>query len=361
MTILTEQERTEQARAIRALLRQPMLSRDHPAFGLVGEHQADLRRWFRTTTGWELVVETRRGLARLHKAPGEAALTRPLRSHRTDRPPFDRRRYELFCVTAAALGHFARRQVSLQDLSSRIISLTENDEELTTYVPGDGDERAALIDVLSRLCALEVIELLDEQGNYERQQDSNALYAIDEARLGALLPDEAPGVGRRQALMIRLLDDPVLYHGDLVELDQDCLKEHGRWFRKRCAEAGLLLERRAEGWCITDPSAETTDLRFPQLTAHVHQAALLMISRLAEAAGHDWLSASRIRSELDSVLAEHPGWAKKYRREDRSADLTAEVIQVLQAFDLVRVDELGLEFRPAAGRFSNVAIRRENP
>ncbi|MGW4528586.1 DUF2398 family protein [Amycolatopsis sp. NPDC004378] len=364
--VSAEHDKAERARAIRALLRSPLLGREHPAFEVVDAHQDHLRRWFRTAAGWDLFVDTRRGLARLRKAPADAALPRPLLSERAEPRPFDQRRYELFCVTAAALGHFPRRQVSLQDVSRRIMTLTE-DDELTSYRPEDPKERSALVDVVARLRVLGVVEVLDAQGNYERQQDSNALYAIDTDRLAVLLPGEPalPETAEetiRHALMRQLLDDPVLYLDDLGTAEQDCLRDSGRWFRQRLAEAGLLLERRAHGWCALDPAGDATDFKFPQVTAHVHQAALLVISRLALGSGptSSWLSTHRLRHEIEQLLGDYPAWARKYRTDDGADRLAADVASLLCELDLARADGLGLELRPAAGRFRNVGIRSED-
>jgi hypothetical protein len=361
--VTTESDKLEQANAIRALLRSPLLGREHPAFETVGIHQQDLRRWFRSTTGWDLLVDTRRGLARLWKVPAPRALPRPLLSDRAEPRPFDRRRYELFCVAAAALAHFPRRQVSLQDLSGRIVTLTE-DDDLGVYDPERREDRAALIDVLTRLCLFGVIVVLDAQGNYERQRDSNALYSIDEGRLAALLPGEPattkPDEALRHSLARKLFDDPVLYHEDLDDSEQECLRQSARWFRQRFADAGLLLEQRFHGWCAIDVTGETSDSRFPQLTAHVHQAALLIISRLEPSDGMTWVSEHRLRTELDQVLAEYPTWAKRYRKDRGIEQLVADVVTVLRSLDLVRADAVGLELRPAAGRFRNVALPSES-
>lgn len=95
---LASAEREEEvARAIRLLLTRPLLTEaaDPTGFDLVRRRRDPLARWFDYTCGWNLVVEPRRGYARLTKVRGNPDGSRPARRARSGRAPFDRRRYVL--------------------------------------------------------------------------------------------------------------------------------------------------------------------------------------------------------------------------------------------------------------------------
>ncbi|APU15310.1 TIGR02678 family protein [Actinoalloteichus fjordicus] len=359
--VSAEHDAAERARTIRALLHTPVLSRATDVFRLVCDHDVWLRRWFHETCGWRLVVEGRRGFARLHKVPDVDSPARPpLRTLRTDAKPFDRRRYALFCVTAAALSQFSRRQVSLQDLSGRIVDITGTEDDLTQYNASDKRERLALVDVLAMLAELGMITTVERRDDYEHNEHANALYTIDDRRLAQLVlpPDLDAEESVRHGVMRRLLDDPVL-HVDEVDTEQlDVLNNSTGWIRRRLLDAGLLLERRASGWCAIDPTTESTDMRFPQTNAITDQAALLTVSRLGEQsdAVGTWLPRMRLRQVLTDVMTEFPHWAKGHRGEGGLDRLTDEVLDLLKAFDLIRLDELGFQLTPVAGRFRDVVV-----
>jgi uncharacterized protein (TIGR02678 family) len=148
-------------------------------------------------------------------------------------------------------------------------------------------------------------------------------------------------------------------HVDEVDGERiEFLNNSSGWIRRRLLDAGLLLERRASGWCVVDPTAESTDVRFPQTNTITHQAALLMVSGLGKQSEDlgDWVPRARLRQVLTDVMTEFPHWAKGYRGDGGLDRLTDEVLDVLKAFDLIRLDELGFEFTPVAGRFRDVVV-----
>ncbi len=111
-------EREQVARAIRLLLARPLLTEatDPAGFELVRRRREPLAQWFDYTCGWSLVVEPRRGYARLTKVRADPDGSRPAHRARSGRAPFDRRRYVLLCVTAAEL-------LSLQTGAGRVTGL----------------------------------------------------------------------------------------------------------------------------------------------------------------------------------------------------------------------------------------------
>jgi hypothetical protein len=359
--VSAEHDAAEQARAIRALLRSPVLDRAADAFDIVVRHADWLRPWFHRTCDWRLVIDRRRGFARLHKAPDADSPARPpLRPLRSEAKPFDRRRYTLFCVTAAALGQFPRGQVSLQDLSGRIVDITGSEDGIAQYTASDKAERLALVDVLNLLSTFGVITTIERRNDYETDEHANALYTIDDRRLAQLFlrRDLDAEETVQHSVMRRLLDDPVL-HADEVDGEQrEFLNSSAGWIQRRLGDAGFLLERRAGGWCAVDPSAESTDVRFPQVNTITHQAALIVVNKLGSQPDDvsGWIPRTRLTRVLTDVMAEHPRWAKGYRVEGGLDKLADEVLEVLRAFSLIWLDELGFEFRPAAGRFRDVVV-----
>ena len=359
--VSAELDTAERARAIRALLRSPVLDQMNDAFGVVVRHESWLRTWFHGTCDWSLVVDHRRGFARLHKIPGPGSLARPpLRALRASKKPFDHRRYTLFCVTVIALGRFPRGQVSLQDLSGRIADITSNEEGLGEYTASDKSERVALGDVLDFLSSFGILTTVDQRDDYEHNESANALYTIDDRRLAQLFLQRDLGTERseRHSVMRRLLDDPAVHRDELDGEQREFLNSSAGWVRRRLADAGLLLEHRAGGWCAVDPTTESTDMRFPQPNTIAHQAALLAISDLGRSPEHtsNWIPRTQLRQTLADLMDEHVHWAKGYRDEGGLDKLTDEVLGVLNSFGLTRADALGCEFRPVAGRFRHVVV-----
>lgn len=359
-----EHKKAEFARAVRKLLARPMIDRSDHDFQVVLEHQRELGTWFRKACDWPLLVDGNRGFARLHKVLDLNALHRPLlRTQRTKVRPFDRQRYALLCVTLVALGYFPRRQVSLQDLSSRIIDLTDADDVVLTYAPDNKEHRVALVDVLYQLERFGLVATLDRgHGDYESNADANALYTINDHLLTHFVVESdafaEAGDTPLHGAMRRLLDDPVLYDDELTPEERAFLAQGTQVVRRLLGRAGLLLERRSDGWCVVDPTEESTDLRFPQLNNITHQTSLLLISRLGAGAwkSSGWIPTGRLRHEIGRIMGEHAHWARTYQDADGAERLLGKVLDLLSGLDLIRRDEHGIEFRPAAGRFRNIAI-----
>jgi hypothetical protein len=109
-TALDEARRREQQRAVRALLRRPLLLEGADEFRLVRRYATELREWFDANTGWRLHVDTE--VARLVKRP--ATLDDPSHPAREPRShvAFGRRRYVLTCLALAVLER-ADAQITL--------------------------------------------------------------------------------------------------------------------------------------------------------------------------------------------------------------------------------------------------------
>src|SRR5260370_30475206 len=98
-------EREEVARGTRILLPSPLISNRTGAewFDLVRRRREPIRRWFDYYCGWTLSIEPRLGYARLIKVRAANDPSTPARPLSAGRAPFDRRRYALLSLLAAAL------------------------------------------------------------------------------------------------------------------------------------------------------------------------------------------------------------------------------------------------------------------
>ena len=199
-----------------------------------------------------------------------------------------------------------------------------------------------------------------------------AAQLAHEPRYGAAV-DDAPDADeqqrnrwRRHSLARRLLDDPVVHLDELTDGQRDYLtSQAGRqWLRTRVAEAGFVLEERAEGWAAIDPEALATDRVFPGPGDNVKQAALLLLDRLVDhdEAGDRRLTA-RTRAELEQhllgLLDRHKGWAKQARDGDGPARLTADAVALLAELGLVITDADTVRPRPMIARYTTKPPRTD--
>jgi uncharacterized protein (TIGR02678 family) len=420
-SVLADEAATQRSRAIRALLALPLLDRiAGDDFTAVVVHADWLQRWFDDKCGWVLVVDGRHGYARLRKIPVAGDPRRGLLTNRASRRPFTRRRYALLCVVAAVLSDTSRPQISLRDLVGRVSAATANRPKLEPFAPARRDERVALVDAMDVLLGLGVLRLLESRGDFSSEESANALYDIDDRRLGEFIAaPQSPAVasslaelmhedryglrrsesGRplsgeqplsvqlpetwgipalqrslalaasgtatgteeqvrrrvRHRIMRRLLDDPVLYLADLDEAERGYLQVTVASITTWVREAGMVLERRKEGWAAIDPDNIATDIRFPEGNDVVKHAALLLLAKLAP---EDPPAGPAVRQPLRSaelILAERlrtrPSWARAYQDGGGAGRLTNAALEMLAGLGLIRFDPTGLELLPAAGRY----------
>jgi uncharacterized protein (TIGR02678 family) len=340
------------ALAVRLLLRHPMLTSERAAGAnlpwpeLVANADR-LIQWFDDVTGWKLIVDVRRGFARLVKTGSFGDHRRPAESSRGSRRPFTRRRYALLCLLMATL-EAADRQTTLRDMAGAVAAATAALDDVDTFDPTRRDERAALIEAVLFLVDRGVLEEKDARDDYVDQPGTaNALYHVDSRRLAALLitpraiaaascaaevfhddryapwdsviaeeataavpvwlqrsevlppapirgDDEAARpttdtqrrLRIRHRLMRRLLDDPVLYYVDMTSSEREFLTSITAWAVRRLSDVGFEVERRAEGWLLVDPDSVATDVTFPagETGGNVKQTALLLVDALVSKA-----------------------------------------------------------------------------
>ncbi|MBP5912256.1 TIGR02678 family protein [Streptomyces scabiei] len=402
---LAATEREEVSRAVRILLARPLLTEtsDPAGFALVRRRREPVARWFDHTCGWTLLVEPRRGYARLVKVRADPDGSRPARAARAGRAPFDRRRYVLLCVTAAELLTAPMTTVGM--LADRVVRATAADPALPAFDPARRAERTAFVDVLGLLESYGVLHAVDGSTEaYAASPHATVLYRVDTtlltrlpaapvgaarpavppdempARFGDLLtglvrerrhdgtdtgdgtaddehagtaaPDARHGRRLRHSVLRRLFDDPVLYRSDLTgeELAYVTSQAGRQTLRRSAEQAGFLLEDRAEGFLLVDPDALATDVRFPDDTSTARVAALLLLEPLcAEPAG---LLPEQLAEAGTDLLRRFPRWARTYRpEEDGGARLSDDAVDVLCDMGLAHRAAGRTLARPAAHRY----------
>ncbi|GAA2942110.1 MULTISPECIES: TIGR02678 family protein [Streptomyces] len=401
---LASAEREEVARAIRLLLARPLLTEaaDPTGFALVRSRRDPLARWFDYTCGWNLVVEPRRGYARLTKVRVNPDGSRPARRARSGRAPFDRRRYVLLCVTAAELLSMPMTTIGM--LADRVVQAMAADRALAGFDPVRRPERMAFVDVVKLLESYDVLRAVDgTTETYVDSAEAKVLYRVDNTLLMrlpaapvgasrlAVPPKEVParfedllaGLARerryggapadrtaddthaetaattdaqrnlrlRHSVLRRLFDDPVLYRADLAddELAYATSLTGRQILRRSVEQAGFLLEERAEGFLLVDPDAIATDVRFPDDTSTARVAALLLLSPLcATPAG---LLPEQLAEAGAELLRRFPGWAKAYQSEEGPARLADDAVRILLDVGLAGRARGRIVARPAAYRY----------
>ncbi|QFG26270.1 TIGR02678 family protein [Actinomadura sp. WMMB 499] len=383
---LDVQRDEERRRAVRALLRGPLLTPRDAAYAIVRRHAGYLTQWFAREAGWSLHVDA--GAARLRKVPGDlgdgSRAARVRDGGARAREPFSRRRYVLACLALAALER-AEAQVTLGWLVDRVVAFAADEEIVRagiTFTMQDRDERGDLVAVAQLLLSLGALVKVagDEQAFVNRTGD--ALYDVDrrvlavllatrrgpslvgdgghDARLTAitedLVPDTEDGRNRvmRHTLTRRLLDDPLVYYADLTAEQRAYLDVQRGPLLKRLTEAtGLLAEVRAEGIALLDPTREATDFGMPEEGTEGH-ATLLLAEHLSACLrdGKATVTVEAAERRMRGLIAEHRAhWRKNVRDPGAEQALTAHALDRLAALGLVRLSGAEIAPLPALARF----------
>ncbi len=378
----------EEADAIRVLLAHPLLdgTSHRDEFRLVVGCRARLQEWFEETCGWRLVVDVPGGFARLFKRTDRPDETRPPHRTRGAQAPFDRRRYELLCLLCAELSSHPLTTIGL--LAEGVASATTG-SGAWRFDSTKQRERAAFVDGLKLLAAWGVVTLSSGDADaFVDSEHANALVAASTSRLHHLLaadtppsalptshttaaiaaltreprygdaPWGAPEVDpeqrlrwTRHSLARGLLDDPAVYFDALSDDQRGYLANPAgrRWLRERAAEAGLVLEERAEGLVAIDEDQIACDELFPAPGSNVKQTALLLIDRFVsrDESGRRRLverSMVELAAAVRDLLSAHPAWARQYRDEGGPARLAGEAVDLLARLRLA--ERAGDRVRP---------------
>src|ERR1700728_4185681 len=164
--VLDPQLSEQRRRALRSLLRQPLLTTRGPdrlRFSEVRKHAGWLIEWFAREAGWSVQID--HSVARLRKVlPWHQDGTRGAQAGKVT---FGRRRYVLTCLALAVLER-AESQVTLGWLVGRVLVLAREDELASagiTFTLQTREERADLVAVARLLLDIGVLARVagDEQ------------------------------------------------------------------------------------------------------------------------------------------------------------------------------------------------------
>ena len=141
-------EREWYAASIRALLADPLVlrSRDEETFRAIAAERTPLAAWFEDNLGWQLCVDVRAGIARLHKRTAGPDARRGLRRSRSSKRPFDAFRYQLLTLACAQL--LRRPHTTLGDLADAVTRIAAGDADLHAFDVARFSDRIAFVDAL---------------------------------------------------------------------------------------------------------------------------------------------------------------------------------------------------------------------
>jgi uncharacterized protein (TIGR02678 family) len=216
---------------------------------------------------------------------------------------FDRRRLAYLCLMLAA---FQRSRIEI-DLAGLVGALapTANAIEGLGFDPTITEHKHAVVDALDWLTTRGALRLSDGSADaWARDTDrGNALYDIDHDICAALFrptrslqhvagvadlleaDQGANRAARRDAAARRarrlLVEHPVVYYA-AVDPETAAALRSSELTDNLARLTGLVVERRAEGVMLVDPSERFTDRHFPQRPGSVNRAAGLLLAKIAD-------------------------------------------------------------------------------
>lgn len=218
--------------------------------------------------------------------------------------PFDRRRLAYLCLVLAVFQR-SRIEISLADLV-RAFAPTANAIDGLGFDATITEHKRAVVDVLDWLADHGALRLSDGSAeNWARDTDrGDALYDIDHDICAALFRparpiQHLPGAAglleaddisakrstQREAAARRarrlLLEHPVAYYATLDGETAAALRSTDP-ADNLARLTGLVVERRAEGVLLADPTGSFTDQRFPGRGGAVNRTAGLLLAKVAD-------------------------------------------------------------------------------
>jgi uncharacterized protein (TIGR02678 family) len=386
---INAQERDERQRAVRALLRQPLLAPEgstREAFTLVQKHRDWLRPWFAHHVGWQLMLDSE--AARLIKRPARPEdATRACREPNSD-APLNRRAYVILCLALASLVR-ADRQTTLVRLRDSIVGLVRAEprfEAAGIRVELEHQEtRRDFVHAIRLLLVSRVLERKQgEEERFIRDAGADALYNVHRPVLARMLAanrppslvrvedfrerlraltedditatsDEAWNRRVRLRLFRQLLDDPVLYYDELTEDEREHLdRQRGSILKEIETATGLVREVRAEGIAMTDTTGTLSDYGLPEEGTDGHLTLLLatfLAGRLRDAPGATITFDALVARTQYFIARHYKHWRKDVREPGRDRSLTRMVVDRLCALGLARREGDFVFPLPAIGRY----------
>jgi uncharacterized protein (TIGR02678 family) len=377
--MIPAEEHAQRRAAFRALLAKPLLiaETDGEALVVVRRHLSELCEWLNRETGWRLVADSE--TARLFKT----ATTLPDASHPArgyNKEAFGQRRYVTLCLALSALAR-ADAQTTLGSLADDVLTAAAEPELAATGFTLTLDSRADrsdLVAVVRLLLGWGVLSRVSGDEDAYLSAGADVLYDVRRPVLGVLLTgtrgpstvtagtfpgrlaeltaepvadsDDLRNQALRRRLTRRLLEDPVVYYGELDEDERAYLLSQRHAITRRIEEAtGLIPEMRAEGIAMVDPDDELTDVRMPEQRTDGH-VTLLVAEHLAR---REQATLDGLRGFVRRASAEHATyWRKGVTEPGAEVELLAIALEKLSALRLVEVDGEVVRGRPAIARFA---------
>jgi uncharacterized protein (TIGR02678 family) len=278
--------------------------------------------------------------------------------------PFDQRRLAYLCLMLAVFQR-SRVEISLADLV-RAFAPSANAIDGLGFDPVITEHKNAVVDVLNWLTDHEALRLSDGSAEHWVTGTGDALYDIDHDVCAILFrparPIQAPGIdlltaspttgapdSARRARRL-LVEYPVLYYAEQDPETAAALKSP-ELAANLARLTGLVVERRAEGVLLADPSGRFSDQPFPGRANAVNRAAGLL---LAKAADQTFVEQTRLESMLDE-LYDHFGAASfTVQWQSDRPGLLAAAIGTLEDNRLVSRVPGGIQILPAAARYRTI-------
>ncbi len=304
----------------------------------------------------------------------------------TNRMPFTRRRYALFCLTLSILCH-EDRQSTLKQVAERLETAARLDSRLAAA----GFEldlrtqphRRDLVAVMRLLSELRILTRLDGDDTLYLRGDGDCLYRVDHALAAATLSvargpsmiDESELQDRIEAmnaaarpageeprtrelqyrLIRRMLDDAVVYLDDLNEHEIEYFRhQRTRLLHELESATGLVSEVRQEGVALLDADGDLSDFRLPEQGTRGH-AVLLTAEWLADRTRHSSAAAVTVDELTDyiQILAdEHQShWRRGVAEAEGVEQLASEVLRTMESLRLVLLRGRRIVPLPAIARY----------
>lgn len=291
--------------AVRLVLTNDIITEERPRAGALAAvlRWADLiARDFAELLGYSLVA-TARQVRLVRRLDTVDPTQRSIFVAKSGRP-FDRRRLAYLCLVLAIFQR-SRIEISLADLV-RALAPTANAISGLAFDATITEHKRAVVDVLDWLTDHGALRLSDGSAQaWEHDTErGDALYDIDHDIAAALFRPARPiqqlsgaaGLldiadvatrrsAQREAAARRarrlLLEHPVLYYATL-DADTAAALRSTDLADNLARMTGLVVERRAEGVMLVDPTGRFTDRPFPGRGGAVNRAAGLLLAKVAD-------------------------------------------------------------------------------
>jgi uncharacterized protein (TIGR02678 family) len=292
--------------AVRLVLTNDLITATRPQAGALASvlRWADLiARDFAELLGYTLVA-TAHQVRLLRRLDTLDATQRSVFTARSGRQ-FDRRRLSYLCLVLAIFQR-SRIEISLADLI-RTFAPTANAIDGLGFDATITEHKRAVVDVLDWLTDHDALRLSDGSAeNWAHDSErGDALYDIDHDVCASLFRParpiqqlggaagllDMPGISNRRSAQREaaarrarrlLVEHPVLYYATLDAETAAALR--GTELADNLARlTGLVVERRAEGVMLVDPTGRFTDQSFPGRGGAVNRTAGLLLAKIADA------------------------------------------------------------------------------